>query len=101
MVQTLGILVTSINHWENVCQLAKAAVRTNRKVLILLTGQGVLMARYSGFQSLFEKATVFMDKGSCLAEGLVWENEGVAPERLAESNKNKEILELSDRYLVF
>lgn len=99
--QTLGIMVASASHWEAVHQLARAAGERKRNVLILLTGKGVWMTRDSRFHALPEEASIYICRESLREEGISQESTGLSPDHFVSREKNAEIIEKSDRFLVF
>jgi hypothetical protein len=94
-------MVTSADHLDAVHQLVRAAGDKKRKVLILLTGNGVLCTRESRFHALSKEASVYICRESLQEEGITEESTGLGLDRFITRDENAEIIEKSDRFLVF
>ena len=101
MADRLGILVTSERHFEHVLGVTEAARRTGRKVTIFFTGKGVLLTKHPDFGRLPEAAQVDLCEVSYRANGLEGDVPGLNFRNFATQAKNAEMIEDSDRYLVF
>ena len=100
MPQTLGILVTSDIHWDDIFQLTKAAVTQGRKVVLYLAGNGVLLVHEPMFEMISNKAVIYVCRESCKVNGLGETIKGISADQIVTSEKQAEIIEGCDRYLV-
>lgn len=101
MSDRLGILVTTDKYLDHVVGVVMAASRAGKKVTLFFTGEGVRLTKAPGFSGLPGVATVDLCEVSYRAEGLEGEVEGVTFKNFATQAKNAELMEDSDRYLVF
>ncbi|MFC1891583.1 hypothetical protein ACFLZT_04255 [Thermodesulfobacteriota bacterium] len=100
MSQTLGILVSSDSHWDDVFQLTRAAVTQGRKVILYLAGNGVLLVHEPVFEMISSKAAVYVCRESCKVNGMGETIKGISADQIVTSEKQAEIIEGCDRYLV-
>lgn len=101
MADRLGILVTSDRHWEHVLGVTEAGARAGKKVSVFLTGEGVRLTRFGEFARLTAAAQVDLCEVSFRAQGLTGVVPGLTFKNFATQAKNAEMIEDSDRYLVF
>ena len=101
MADTLGILVTSDRHFRHVVGVAEAAKKAGKEVTIFFTGEGVLLTGHPDFARLPAIAKVDLCEVSFQANGLEGEVPGLNFKNFATQAKNAEMIEDSDRYLVF
>ena len=101
MADRLGILVTSDRHFDHVAGVTEAAVSAGKDVTIFFTGEGVRLTAHSGFGRLPEIAKVDLCEVSYKANGLEGDVPGLTFKNFATQAKNAEMIEDSDRYLVF
>jgi predicted peroxiredoxin len=104
MSDTLGILVSSDRHLDKVLNIAAAADAKGKQVSIFFTGQGVLLALKPEFANLVGKAKLSICDVSFRANGLHGREEdvpGVGFKDFATQARNAEMLNETDRYLVF
>ena len=100
MPQTLGILVTSDSHWDDVIHLTRAAVTQDRKVILYLAGNGVLLVYEPMFEMISSKAVIYLCRESCRINGLEGTIKGISADQIVTAEKQAEIIERCDRYLV-
>ena len=101
MGDRLGILVTSDRFFEHVAGVTMAAVKAGKKVTLFFTGEAVRLTKEPAFSRLTEIATVDLCEVSYRANGLEGDVPGLTFRNFATQAKNAEIIEDSDRYLVF
>ena len=101
MAEKLGILVTSDRHFDHVVGVAEAAKRAGKEVTIFFTGEGVLLTSRPDFGRLPEIAKVDLCEVSYHANGLEGDVPGLNFKNFATQAKNAEMIEDSDRFLVF
>ncbi len=101
MADRLGILVTSDRHFRHVLGVTEAARRAGKKVTLFFTGRGVLLTQLPEFARLPGIAQVDLCEVSYRANGLEGELPGLNFRNFATQAKNAEMIEDSDRYLVF
>ena len=101
MAERLGILVTSNRSMRHVLGVTEAARRAGKEVTIFFTGEGVLLTGDPGFFRLTELAKVDICEVSYQANGLEGDVKGLNFKNFATQAKNAEMIEDSDRYLVF
>ena len=101
MDESLGILVTSDKHLDHVVGVTEAAVRAGKRVRIFFTGRGVRLTGAKIFARLPEIAHVDLCEVSYRSNGLEGDVAGLNFKNFATQAKNAEMIEDSDRYLVF
>jgi predicted peroxiredoxin len=101
MSDTLGILVTSDRHLDHVLGIAEAAARAGKKVTVFFTGESVRLTQRPEFARLPEAAVVDLCEVSFRSNGLEGDVPGLNFKNFATQAKNAEMMEDSDRYLVF
>ncbi len=101
MNEKLGILVSSDKYLDYVIRLTDAAHAKNKEVEIFFTGKGVLLTQFPEFKELVGKATMSLCDVSFRALGLEGEVTGLGFKDFATQAKNADLIEKSDRYLVF
>ena len=101
MAERLGILVTSDRHFDHVVGVVEAAKRAGKDVTVFFTGEGVLLTRRPDFGRLPEIAKVDLCEVSYQANGLEGEVAGLNFKNFATQAKNAEMMEDSDRFVVF
>ena len=97
----LGILVTSDRHWDHVLGVTEAAAKSGVKVTLFFTGEGVRLTGHRDFGRLPGIAQVDLCEVSYRACGLEGDVPGLSFKNFATQAKNAEMLEDSDRFLVF
>lgn len=104
MPDTLGVLVSSDQHLNDVINLTRAAHEKGKEVQIFFTGKGVLLTLVPEFKELVGKAKLSICDVSFRANGLHGREEevpGVGFKDFATQGRNAEMLNEVDRYLVF
>jgi predicted peroxiredoxin len=101
MADTLGILVTSDRHYVHVVGITEAAAKAGKEVTIFFTGEGVKLSQEPDFGRLPAVAKVDLCEVSFQANGLEGDVQGLNFKNFATQAKNAEMIEDSDRYLVF
>ena len=101
MTQKLGILASSNKHLDYIINLTDAAVKKKKEVEIFFTGQGVLLTQSPDFQKLVGKAKMSLCDNSFRALGLKGDVPGLGFKDFATQAKNADLIENSDRYVVF
>lgn len=101
MAERLGILVTSKSHFEHILGITEAASKAGNMVTLFFTGEGVLLSRHRDFSRLTDLATVDLCEVSYRSNGLTGDVPGLTFKNFATQAKNAELIEDSDRYLVF
>ena len=104
MTDKLGILVASERHLDYVINITTAAHRVGKNVQIFFTGKGVLLTQQPEFAKLVGKASLSICDVSFRANGLHGREEsipGVGFKDFATQARNAEMVDNSDRYLVF
>jgi predicted peroxiredoxin len=101
MAEKLGILVSSNKHLDYVIALANAAYDKGKSVEIFFTGKGVLLTQKPEFEQLVGKAKLSVCDVSFRANGLSGDVPGVGFKDFATQARNAEMIESSDRYVVF
>ena len=104
MTDTLGILVSSDKHLEDVISLTSAAHEKGKQVQIFFTGKGVLLTLVPKFKELVGKAKLSVCDVSFRSNGLHGREDevpGVGFKDFATQGRNAEMLNDVDRYLVF
>jgi hypothetical protein len=98
----MGILVSSARFMEHILGLSRAAAETKRKVVIFLTGPGVLLIKDPRFPELIETgARVTVCEVSFRAHGLTKPVPGLKEKDFTNQMQNAEMVESCARYLVF
>jgi predicted peroxiredoxin len=101
MADKLGILVSSNKHLDYVIALTNAAHEKGKSVEIFFTGKGVLLTQKPEFEQLVGKAKLSVCDVSFRANGLSGDVPGVGFKDFATQARNAEMIESSDRYVVF
>jgi len=101
MAEILGILVSSDRHLDYVIELTNAARVKGKDVRIFFTGNGVRLTQTPEFQELVGKAKISLCDVSFKAQILEGEVPGLEPKDFASQERNAEMIEKSDRYVVF
>jgi predicted peroxiredoxin len=101
MADRLGILVTSDRHFDHVLGLTEAAAKAGKEVSVFFTGEGVKLSKNPDFGRLPAVAKVDLCEVSYKANGLEGDVAGLNFKNFATQAKNAEMIEDSDRYLVF
>ncbi len=101
MAETLGILVGTDRHLENVIKLINAAYAKGIAVDVFFTGKGVLLTQRSEFSLLVGKAKLSLCDTSFRSLGLAGDVPGVGFKDFATQARNMEMMNSCDRYLVF
>ena len=101
MAKKLGILVSSDKHFDYLVNLTDAASKKGLDVEIFFTGQGVALSQEPDFEKLVGKAKMSLCDVSFRALGLKGDVPGLGFKDFATQAKNAEIIENSDRYVVF
>ena len=104
MADTIGILVSSNQHLDDVINLTCAAHEKGKQVQIFFTGKGVLLTLVPEFKELVGKAKLSVCDVSFRANGFHGREEevpGVGFKDFATQGRNAEMLNEVDRYLVF
>ncbi len=98
----LGIMVCTKKYLPYVVNITKAAHKKGIEVNIFFTGEGVLLTQEELFKELVGKANLFVCDVSFRANGLEGkEVPGVGFKQFVTQAKNVEIIDESDRHLVF
>jgi len=101
---TLGILVSSDRHMEQVIKLTRAAYDRGKQVHIFFTGAGVMLTLLPDFKDLVGRAALSICDVSFRAFGLHGREDevpGVGFKDFATQAKNAELIETMERYVVF
>lgn len=101
MAQTLGIMVSTDDHFEYILKIAEAAKNKGKSVLVFLTGKGVLLTRKQNFQDLISYATVKVCEVSFRANHLTGDVPGVGFKDFVTQAVHAEMVSDVDKYLVF
>jgi predicted peroxiredoxin len=101
MADKLGILVSTTKHLDYVIALTSAAHNKGKSVEIFFTGKGVLLTQKPEFEQLVGKAKLSVCDVSFRANGLSGDVPGVGFKDFATQARNAEMIESSDRYVVF
>jgi predicted peroxiredoxin len=101
MADRLGILVTSDRHFGHVVGLVEAAAKAGKEVSVFFTGEAVKLSKNPDFGRLPKVAKVDLCEVSYQANGLEGDVAGLNFKNFATQAKNAEMIEDSDRYLVF
>jgi predicted peroxiredoxin len=101
MADKLGILVSTTKHLDYVIALTSAAHDKGKSVEIFFTGKGVLLTQKPEFEQLVGKAKLSVCDVSFRANGLSGDVPGVGFKDFATQARNAEMIESSDRYVVF
>jgi len=101
MADRLGIIVTSDRHLHHVIGVVEAAREKGKEVAVFFTGEGVRLTRHPDFSRLPSLAKVDLCEVSYRANGLEGDVPGLTFKNFATQAKNAEMIEDSDRYLVF
>lgn len=100
----LAVLVSTDKHLDHVINVTNAAFSKGIQVNLFFTAKGVLLTVDPRFRELAGKATIricnisFRDNGLCGREG---EIPGVSRTDFSTQAANAQMLNQSDRYLVF
>ncbi|MEW5724205.1 MAG: peroxiredoxin [Thermodesulfobacteriota bacterium] len=102
MPEVLGILVCTDNHLDHLVGLTLAARARGRRVLVFLTGRGVLLTARPEFARLAGAAEMSLCKASLTKYGLdpARPIPGLPPENYLNQARHAELIERADRYLV-
>jgi len=101
MSSTLGIAVTTRDSAAHVLGVAEAARRAGIRTDIFLTGDGVHLAHHPRFPELLEAGRVGVCEVSYIARGYRGRPvDGLTDKDFVTQERNAELVERSDRYLV-
>ncbi len=100
-MNTLGIMVSSDEHYDYILNIAEAAHRKGKEVTIFFTGKGVILSQKSNFHKLISYATVKICEVSFRANNLTGDVPGVGFKDFVTQATNAEMVDEVDRYLVF
>lgn len=102
MARQLGILVSSDQHLDKVIDLCKAArEKGDIEVTIFFTHLGTKLTQDSRFGELEGLATMSLCNVGFESHGLTPPVQGIAEGDFATQARHGELIEESDRYLVF
>ncbi len=97
----LGILVRDDKYLDQVINLTEAAHNKGVETQIFFTGRAVMLTQNSDFEKLVGKARLAVCDVSFRAFGLSGDVPGVGFKDFATQARNAELVEESDRYVVF
>lgn len=101
MKNTLGILVSSDDHFDHLLKLTKAAADKGKTVTIFFTGNGVLMTCNPDFHKLVPYASLKICDVSFRANNLSGDVPGVGFKDFVTQAKHAEIVAESERHITF
>ncbi len=98
----IGILVRDAKYFDYVLNFTSAAFDKGYQVLIFFSGRGVLLTQEARFEHLIDLSTPYICEVSYRSHGLEGrEISGVGFKQFVTQAKNAEMLEETERYLVF
>ena len=101
MDNTLGIMVSSDDHYDYILKIAEAGHKKGKEITIFFTGKGVLLTRQGDFDKLNSYATVKICEVSFRANNLTGDVPGVGFKDFVTQATHAEMVADVDRYLVF
>ena len=101
MEDRLGILVSSDKHLDKIIALTTAAHEKNKKVQIFFTHTGVYLTKEPEFDQLVGKAKMALCLACYEKYGLEGDVPGLEDKDFATQARNAEMMEETDRYIVF
>ncbi len=101
MAKSLGIFVSSNQHFDKIIKLCKAAKKKNVDTTIFFTHLGTLLTQEKRFNELKGLARMNLCKVAFERQGLSSPVPGIGEKDFATQAKHAEVIEECDRYVVF
>ena len=101
MRQRLGILVNSLNYFDHVIEISRAAIDKDKQVRIHLALQGIFLMEHKAFDELNQIANVSVCQVSVASQGLLLDDEDGRRDLLADPSKLSEVIANCDRCVAF
>jgi predicted peroxiredoxin len=101
VAKSLGVFVSSNQHFDKIIKLCKAAKKKNVDVTIFFTHLGTLLTQEKRFDELIGLAGMTLCKVAFERQGLRPPVPGIGEEDFATQARHAEVIEECDRYVVF
>lgn len=101
MQRTLGIFVSSGEHFDKILKICRAARKKEVEITIFFTHTGVLLTQHPKFTELVEMASMSVCNVSVEKHGLDPTLPGIAEKDYATQARHGMLIRDCDRYIVF
>jgi len=101
VAKSLGIFVSSDQHFDKIIKLCKAAKKKDVDVTIFFTHFGTLLTQEKRFDELKGLASMALCKVAFERQGLRPPVPGIGEKDFATQARHAEVIEECDRYVVF